>query len=103
MEQLRKRATELNLKVRSEISIDELQKVIEVAENIHCDACLRERLKQGKIDNEVYNRNLMENTIRKLCKVKEEEKNIIEHDGVYINAKTGEVIAPVVEGFKWGY
>ena len=55
------------------MSKEELKKAIEVAEkelsyteNIHCDACLRERLKQRKLDEETYRRKLMENTIRRL-------------------------------------
>ena len=76
MERLRKRAKELKIPRYSVMKRDDLVQAIEKAEkeeyykaSVTCQACLREQRKQRVIDEHIYNKKTLANTIRDLwCK-----------------------------------
>ena len=75
-------------------AIEKAEKERYYTENIHCDACLRERLKQQKIDEAMYNKKLMVNTIRRLCK---EDQKIAYINDMEIDVENGEVLGYEVD------
>ena len=75
MQELRGRARELGIRGRSKMKRRELEEAIVAAENevwykenVQCKDCLREQFRQKQIDKEVYDKRLMKQVIRDLCK-----------------------------------
>ena len=65
-----------------------------------CMACLEELQKQQIIDQKVYDRKLMEDTIRTLAWGRL-QRNIVMDGGTMIDKRTGEVSNPEVDSTYW--
>ena len=65
-----------------------------------CMACLEELQKQQIIDQKVYDRKLMEDTIRTLAWGRL-QRNIVMDGGTMIDKRTGEVLNPEVDSTYW--
>ena len=65
-----------------------------------CMECLDELRKQQVIDKKVYNRRLMDDTVRKLA-WEELQKNIVMDGDMMVDERTGEVLGPEVDSMYW--
>ena len=62
--------------------------------------CLDELQKQQVIDNKVYDRRLMDDTVRKLA-WEGLQKNIVMDGDTMIDKRSGEVLGPEVASMYW--
>ena len=72
----------------------------ELEETIKDTACLDELRKQQTIDQHVYDKRLMDDTIRKLA-WEGLQKNIVMDGDMMIDKRIGEVLGPEVDSRYW--
>ena len=65
-----------------------------------CMACLDELRRQQVINQKVYDQKLMDNMTRKLA-WKVLPKNMVMHDSMLIDKRTGEVLGPEIDFTYW--
>ena len=111
-QQLLEWVTQLNIPGKSKMRIDELERAIKetlkrfkdlvINSGVICPGCLQEQRKQGKFDEAMHDRYLLESAVRDLS-IRELKKNIVHDSDILVDGRTAEVLPGEVEGYYIGF